>query len=134
MAAAPAEKVEGESEPRFLEDEGFYVGVKPVVADKNRSRMEDRILKESQAVKEVEFLPFCLVFSLPLGTIFLFILSVWFPFLHPFRPLSFSMALFCFSSISEHWYCIWLLMMSYSQHFSTCFISGSAILNPCLSE
>ena len=29
------------------------MGVKPFVADKNRSRMEDRILKESQTVKEV---------------------------------------------------------------------------------
>lgn len=52
VRASPAEKVDDDSEPRFLEDEGFYVGVKPVVADKNRSRMEDRILKESQTVKE----------------------------------------------------------------------------------
>ncbi|RUS72243.1 hypothetical protein EGW08_019997 [Elysia chlorotica] len=52
VRAPSTEKVGGELEPRFLEDEGFYVGVKPFVADKNRSRMEDRILKESQTVKE----------------------------------------------------------------------------------
>ncbi|CAL1540858.1 unnamed protein product [Lymnaea stagnalis] len=47
-----SEKVKGEIEPRFLEDEGFYVGVKPYVADRNKSKMENRLLKESEKISQ----------------------------------------------------------------------------------
>lgn len=51
---APAtEKVGNDLEPRFLEDEGFYVGVKPAIAVKNKSKMENRLLKESEHTKTV---------------------------------------------------------------------------------
>ena len=41
-----SEKVEEEQEPRYLEDEGFYVGVRPVVATRNKNKMENRLLRE----------------------------------------------------------------------------------------
>ncbi|CAG5129646.1 unnamed protein product, partial [Candidula unifasciata] len=51
--AAPAEeKVIGDAEPRFLEDEGFYVGVKPYVAIRNKNKMENRLLKEAESTKQ----------------------------------------------------------------------------------
>ncbi|XP_059159082.1 coiled-coil and C2 domain-containing protein 2A-like isoform X2 [Physella acuta] len=53
-APVPAtEKVGGEVEPRFLEDEGFYVGVKPYVSDRNKSKMENRLLKEAEKQNQV---------------------------------------------------------------------------------
>ncbi|XP_013080825.2 coiled-coil and C2 domain-containing protein 2A-like isoform X2 [Biomphalaria glabrata] len=52
-APTPAvEKVTGQSEPRFLEDEGFYVGVKPYVADRNKYKMENRLLKEAEKASQ----------------------------------------------------------------------------------
>ncbi|XP_072045143.1 coiled-coil and C2 domain-containing protein 2A-like isoform X2 [Amphiura filiformis] len=38
------EKGPAEAEPRYLEDEGFYVGVKPSVSQRNRNLMEHRLL------------------------------------------------------------------------------------------
>lgn len=56
---APAvDKVTGQSEPRFLEDEGFYVGVKPYVADRNKYKMENRLLKEAEKASQVSFISF----------------------------------------------------------------------------
>ena len=48
-----ADTVGEDAEPRFLEDEGFYVGVKPYVADKNKNKMECRLLKEAETAKQV---------------------------------------------------------------------------------
>ncbi|XP_050400906.2 coiled-coil and C2 domain-containing protein 2A [Patella vulgata] len=41
-----SEKVDEEKMPRYLEEEGFYVGVRPVVANRNLNRMENRLLHE----------------------------------------------------------------------------------------
>ena len=38
-------------ERRFLEEEGLYVGEKPLVSMRNVNRMEQRILREEQAVR-----------------------------------------------------------------------------------
>ncbi|KAH9523492.1 Coiled-coil and C2 domain-containing protein 2A [Bulinus truncatus] len=52
-ALTPAtDKVLGQDEPRFLEDEGFYVGVKPYVADRNKNKMENRLLKEAEKANQ----------------------------------------------------------------------------------
>lgn len=40
------EKIFEQEEPRFLEEEGFYVGTKPSVANRNVCKMENRLLKE----------------------------------------------------------------------------------------
>ena len=34
-------------QPRHLEDEGFYVGIRPYVSRHNLNRMENRLLKEA---------------------------------------------------------------------------------------
>ena len=44
------EKVEKEAQPRFLEDEGFYVGTRPHTSGWNQNRMEHRLLKEAESV------------------------------------------------------------------------------------
>uniref|UniRef100_H2ZAP6 CC2D2A N-terminal C2 domain-containing protein n=1 Tax=Ciona savignyi TaxID=51511 RepID=H2ZAP6_CIOSA len=40
-----ANKVEEHGQPRYLEDEGFYVGEKPVVLQQNKNILESRLLK-----------------------------------------------------------------------------------------
>ena len=41
------EKIGQDQQPRFLEDEGMYIGIKPVISKgKNHNKMEQRILKE----------------------------------------------------------------------------------------
>ena len=41
------EKIGKDQQPRFLEDEGMYIGIKPVIPkSKNHNKMEQRILKE----------------------------------------------------------------------------------------
>ena len=41
------EKIGPDQQPRFLEDEGMYIGIKPVIPKgKNHNKMEQRILKE----------------------------------------------------------------------------------------
>ncbi|KAL8612721.1 hypothetical protein ACOMHN_025372 [Nucella lapillus] len=53
LIAKPAtEKVDEEQEPRFLEDEGFYVGVRPEVASRNKNKMENRLLREPSKGKK----------------------------------------------------------------------------------
>ena len=44
------EKVPEDAEPRYLEDEGFYVGVKPSVSQRNRNLMEHRLLNREDKV------------------------------------------------------------------------------------
>ncbi|CAH1773716.1 unnamed protein product [Owenia fusiformis] len=47
MISIPTEKkIFDEEAPRFLEDEGFYVGVRPSVAQRNVNRVEDRLLHQ----------------------------------------------------------------------------------------
>ena len=45
------EKVEKEAQPRFLEDEGFYVGTRPETSGWNQNKMEHRLLKEAESVR-----------------------------------------------------------------------------------
>ena len=48
LMIAPAEvKVPPNTQPRFLQDEGFYVGSRPYVSPPNLNRMENRLLKEA---------------------------------------------------------------------------------------
>ena len=51
------EKVEKEAQPRFLEDEGFYVGTRPQTSGWNQNRMEHRLLKEAESVSLTPFMP-----------------------------------------------------------------------------
>ena len=44
------EKIEGETEPRYLEDEGFYVGVRPEISTRNQNIMEHRLLNRPDKV------------------------------------------------------------------------------------
>ena len=51
MFSVPAiEKVEKETQPRYLEDEGFYVGTRPQTSGWNQNMMEHRLLKEAEKV------------------------------------------------------------------------------------
>lgn len=43
--APAADKVPPNTQPRFLEDEGFYVGSRPYVSPRNLNRMENRLLR-----------------------------------------------------------------------------------------
>ncbi|XP_038057381.1 coiled-coil and C2 domain-containing protein 2A-like isoform X2 [Patiria miniata] len=53
VAAIPAEeKIVGDAEPRFLEDEGFYVGVRPEISTRNQNVMEHRLLNRPDKGKE----------------------------------------------------------------------------------
>lgn len=48
LTIAPAEvKVPPNTQPRFLQEEGFYVGIRPYVSSHNLNRMENRLLKEA---------------------------------------------------------------------------------------
>jgi len=50
LTIAPvAAKVLPNTQPRRLEDEGFYVGIRPYVSCQNLNRMENRLLKEAAA-------------------------------------------------------------------------------------
>jgi len=40
-------KIPPNVQPRFLQDEGFYVGTRPYVSCQNVNRMENRLLKEA---------------------------------------------------------------------------------------
>ncbi|XP_013408980.1 coiled-coil and C2 domain-containing protein 2A-like isoform X3 [Lingula anatina] len=42
----PAEKIGDSAEPRYLEEEGLYVGTRPAVAITNQNKMEHRLLRE----------------------------------------------------------------------------------------
>ena len=42
-----ASKVPPNTQPRLLQEEGFYVGRRPYVAAGNLNRMENRLLKEA---------------------------------------------------------------------------------------
>ncbi|KAK7488454.1 hypothetical protein BaRGS_00020239, partial [Batillaria attramentaria] len=47
LLAMPAEEKVGKAqEPRFLEEEGFYVGLRPEVSTRNKNKMENRLLHE----------------------------------------------------------------------------------------
>ena len=45
------QKVPEDTEPRYMEDEGFYVGVKPSVSQRNRNLMEHRLLNRADKVQ-----------------------------------------------------------------------------------
>lgn len=40
-----------EAAPRYLEDEGLYVGRRPFVLDKSLHKMENRLIKEGDQVR-----------------------------------------------------------------------------------
>ena len=47
MMRIPADKkIFDQEQPRYLEDEGFFVGVRPVVPPRNQNRMEARLLQQ----------------------------------------------------------------------------------------
>lgn len=47
LTSMPADqKVDTSMQPRFLEDEGFYVGLRPEVPSRNKNKMENRLLHE----------------------------------------------------------------------------------------
>lgn len=46
LLAPLSQRIFTTSSPRHLEDEGFYVGVRPFVPNRNLSRMENRLLRE----------------------------------------------------------------------------------------
>lgn len=48
FSAPTQEKVGEEKQPRFLEDEGFYVGTKPNLGGWNMNKMENRLLKHGE--------------------------------------------------------------------------------------
>ena len=51
---APIEKkMFGQEQPRYLEEEGFYVGVRPLVPKGNLHKMENRLLEEVDEGVEV---------------------------------------------------------------------------------
>jgi len=43
-------KIYNQDQPRFLEEEGFYVGQRPHVPIVNLNRMENRLLNEGEKV------------------------------------------------------------------------------------
>lgn len=51
VSAPTQEKVGEEKQPRFLEDEGFYVGTKPNLGGWNMNKMENRLLKHGEKVR-----------------------------------------------------------------------------------
>ena len=51
MLSAPAsEKIFDQEQPRYLEDEGFYVGTPPPVPGRNIHKLENRLLKQADKV------------------------------------------------------------------------------------
>ena len=86
----PAQEKVGESkEPRFLEDEGFYVGTKPNLGGWNLNKMENRLLKQGAMViiKSPKQSLGDLLFLLRFLLLFLFLLFL-FLFLFSFSFLS----------------------------------------------
>eukprot|EP00057_Strongylocentrotus_purpuratus_P019272 XP_011673746.1 PREDICTED: coiled-coil and C2 domain-containing protein 2A [Strongylocentrotus purpuratus] len=51
MAVPSDQKVPENTQPRYLEDEGFYVGVRPDVSQRNQNIMEHRLLQRSDKGK-----------------------------------------------------------------------------------
>ena len=51
-AAPVKDKIFEQPEPRYLEDEGFYVGKRPAVTQTNVNKMENRLLKEPELSKD----------------------------------------------------------------------------------
>uniref|UniRef100_A0A670Y7I6 Coiled-coil and C2 domain containing 2A n=1 Tax=Pseudonaja textilis TaxID=8673 RepID=A0A670Y7I6_PSETE len=51
LLVPPSLKMPENMQPRFLEDEGFYTGERPVVSLSNQNIMENRILKQEQGKK-----------------------------------------------------------------------------------
>ncbi|XP_058048293.1 coiled-coil and C2 domain-containing protein 2A isoform X11 [Ahaetulla prasina] len=51
LRVPPSLKMPEKMQPRFLEDEGFYTGERPVVSLSNQNIMENRILKQEQGKK-----------------------------------------------------------------------------------
>ncbi|XP_026531661.1 coiled-coil and C2 domain-containing protein 2A [Notechis scutatus] len=51
LRVPPSLKMPENMQPRFLEDEGFYTGERPVVSLSNQNIMENRILKQEQGKK-----------------------------------------------------------------------------------
>ena len=50
-SVVPSEdKVPENTQPRYLEDEGFYVGVRPFISQRNQNIMEHRLLKREDKV------------------------------------------------------------------------------------
>lgn len=49
LSVTPEQKIE--AEPRFIEEEGLYVGQKPAIAARNKRRLESRLLKEGSTVR-----------------------------------------------------------------------------------
>lgn len=44
----PSEKMPGNMQPRYLEDEGLYTGERPFVSQSNQNILENRILRQEQ--------------------------------------------------------------------------------------
>lgn len=43
-----SEKMPRDMQPRYLEDEGFYIGERPFVSQSNQNILENRILRQEQ--------------------------------------------------------------------------------------
>uniref|UniRef100_A0A8B9Z4M5 Coiled-coil and C2 domain containing 2A n=1 Tax=Buteo japonicus TaxID=224669 RepID=A0A8B9Z4M5_9AVES len=48
LAVPPSEKMPGNMQPRYLEDEGLYTGERPFVSQSNQNILENRILRQEQ--------------------------------------------------------------------------------------
>ena len=48
-------KILHDKEPRFLEDEGFYVGTRPKISGWNVNKMENRLIKELHVISHIKF-------------------------------------------------------------------------------
>lgn len=49
----PEKKIFEENlKPRFLEEEGFYVGSRPGIATGNKNKMEHRLIRQLEYIKE----------------------------------------------------------------------------------
>ncbi|XP_064007485.1 coiled-coil and C2 domain-containing protein 2A isoform X8 [Pogoniulus pusillus] len=51
LAVPTSEKMPGNMQPRYLEDEGLYTGERPFVSQSNQNILENRILRQEQATK-----------------------------------------------------------------------------------
>ena len=51
FTAKLVDKIETAVEPRFLEDEGFFVGERPVIPNGVLNKMENRLIQEHKADK-----------------------------------------------------------------------------------
>uniref|UniRef100_A0A8C3DQS5 Uncharacterized protein n=1 Tax=Corvus moneduloides TaxID=1196302 RepID=A0A8C3DQS5_CORMO len=48
LAVPTSEKIPGNMQPRYLEDEGLYIGERPFVSQSNQNILENRILRQDQ--------------------------------------------------------------------------------------